>query len=109
MMLKKLDLPRGLPRGKAGKQSVLYLIIIIVIAVLVCVGFFYYISRTKIEEKPEEKKPTGKTMKEILESLSAPEGTAEPISEETRENLSAPSGNSNAVSQDILDSLSAPE
>jgi len=93
---------------KPDKQSLQYLGIIIIIAIVVCIGLFYYLKWTKIEEKPEEEKPAGVSVEEILKSLSAP-GEGEAISEEVQESLSVPSGNDSEVSQDILDSLSPVE
>jgi len=91
---------------KPDKKSLQYLGIIIVIAVLVCFGYFYYLKKTEIKEVLEQE-PFEKTMEEILESLSAPPGGAEPISDETREDLSAPS--ESEVSEDVLKNLTVPE
>ena len=63
MILKKLD-----------KQSILYLIIVIVIAVLVCIGFFYYrslISEPEIEDGALEELKRERIIKKQLEELNA--------------------------------------
>ncbi len=93
---------------KPDKNSLKYLGIIIIIAIIVCLGFFYYLKKTELKEVSEEK-PTGRTMKEILESLSASE-PGEPISEELLESLSASdSFEPSEDTEDILKSLTAPE
>jgi len=93
---------------KLDKKSLQYLGIIIIIAIIVCLGFFYYLKKTEIKEVSEQE-PAEKTMEEILKSLSASE-PGEPISEELQESLSAsddfePSGDT----ENILKSLTAPE
>jgi len=57
MILKRLD-----------KQSVLYIIVIIIIAVLVCVGFFYYrslISEPEIEEDSVKKAKRARILNQL--------------------------------------------
>ncbi len=94
---------------KPDKKSLQYLGIIIIIAILVCIGYFYYLKYTKIEERQEEEQPAGKTVEEILQSLTAPE-LGEPISEELQESLSASDGSeSSEDTENILKSLTAPE
>ena len=97
-MIKKLD-----------KKSLKYLGIVFAIAVLVWGGVSYYSRMLEIEEKPEEKKPTEKSLEEIIESLSASE-PGEPILEELQESLSASDGfEPSEDTENILKSLTAPE
>ena len=74
---------------KLNKKSLQYLGIIIIIAIIVCIGFFYYLKKTEIKEVSEQE-PVEKTMEEILKSLTAPEGAAEPVSEDIIKSLTAP-------------------
>ena len=74
---------------KPDKKSLQYLSIIIIIAIIVCVGFFYYLKKTELKEASEQE-PVGKTMEEIIESLTAPEGEVEPVSEDIIKSLTAP-------------------
>ena len=85
MEIKKPDLPRG----KAGKKSLQYLGIIIIIAIIICIGFFYYLKKTEIKEVSEQE-PTEKTMEEVIESLTAPGGKIEPVSDDVIKSLTAP-------------------
>ena len=73
---------------KPNKKSLCYLGVVLIIAILVCVGIFYYFSRSK--EIEEEKPPTEKSMEEIIKDLTAPEGVAEPVSEDVLKSLTAP-------------------
>lgn len=92
---------------KPDKKSLQYLAVVLVVAFLVGIGLFYYLSKTEI--KVPEEKPAGKSMEEIIESLTAPK-EGEPISEETKEGLSASSEEeSSEVSEDILKNLTAPK
>ncbi len=96
---------------KPDKKSLSRLGIVIAAAILVCVGSFYFLSRIpEIEEKQGQEGP--KSMKEIIKSLSAPVGEAEPVSEEVQESISIPSGAGDGepeVSEDILENLSVPK
>lgn len=97
---------------RPDKKSFLYLGIVLVVAILVGVGYFYYLKKTEIKEVPEEKKPAEKTMEEIIKDLSAPEGEQEPLPEGVIESLSAPPQKGKEALEDledVLKSLSAPE
>ena len=95
MILKKLD-----------KKSLQYLGIIIIIAIVVCIGLFYYFSK---EQEITVQEPSENPMREILKSLSASE-PGEPISEELQEGLSASDASElSEDTEDILKSLTAPE
>lgn len=76
---------------KPDKKSLKHLAIVLVAAILIGIGFFYYLKLTEIKELPEEK-PAGKPMKEIIKSLTAPipEGGVEPVPEEVIKSLTAP-------------------
>jgi len=81
MMIKKLDLPAG----KAGKQSILYLIIVIVIAVLVCIGVVYYrsqIPKVEIEDEMSEELKRQRIIKKQLEELAKFRENTEPLTEQ---------------------------
>ncbi len=77
---------------KLNKKSLQYLGGIIIIAILVCIGLFYYFKKTELKEVSGQE-PAEKTMEEIIESLSAP----------------APEGEVELVPEDIIKSLTAPE
>ena len=64
---------------KPDKQSILYLLIVIAAAVLVCVGV-YYISRTEIKEATFEKPET--VTERQLRKLDELRGDTPPLSEE---------------------------
>ena len=93
---------------KLDKRSLQYLGIIIIIAIIVYIGFFYYLKKTELKEVSEEE-PVERSMEEILQSLSAFE-PSEPISEELRESLSASDDfEPSEDTEDILKSLTVPE
>lgn len=93
---------------KPSKKSLCYLAIVLAIALLVFVGLLYYFSRPPKIEVSEEK-PVGRSMEEIIESLSAPGEAPESIPKQVQKNLSAPSKKQVEVSENILQSLTAPE
>lgn len=80
MTIKKLD-PSPSMKGKGlDKKSILYLIVIAA-AVIICIGVVYYLSRTKIEEEPEE--PEKETLiEQQLRELDQLRGEDQPLSEE---------------------------
>lgn len=97
MVLKKLD-----------KQSLKYLGIIIILAILVGIGLFYFL-KIRIQDLPKAVEgPPVDPMKQIIRSLTAPEGQAEPVGQEVLDSLSAPEGKSKPVPQEVIDSLTAP-
>lgn len=89
---------------KLGKQSILYLIIIIVIATLVCIGVVYYFSKEPeitVQEPPEDR------IKTILKTLgtSTPGEEGREVSEEELKNLGGSGENGKDVDKDILETL----
>lgn len=79
--------------------------IVIIVGIIAVVALYYYLVKYKVEEPARE---TEQTMEEILNSLSAPPGSVEPIPKETLNSLSAKSPGSE-IPEDVLESLSVPE
>ncbi len=94
------------------KRSLLRLGVVLAMAVLVCVAVFYSVFQMpEIEVKLAEKKPTGKTIEEIIKDLNAPpSGEEAQVPEEIIKDLTAPpSGEEAQVPEDILEDLTVPE
>ncbi len=79
------------------------LIAIVIITILIVLGIYYLIGNKSF--KKEE--PLQDEVENILDSLTAPNNSSEPISEEIQESLSAPVG-SNQPDEEVLNSLTAP-
>jgi len=102
-------------------KKVGYIILgIILLVTIVIFGYFikgkFFSSQVKdtapdiSEEKNKPKESEEKSLKEIIDSTTAPENT-EKVDKEVLDSLTAPSGtndNSQPVSDDILKSLTAP-
>jgi len=93
---------------KPDKQSLQYLGIIIIIAIVVCIGFFYYFSK---EPKITVQEPTEKTMEEIMRELMMPQGEPIPLPEEIINDLisSEKKGKPIPLSEEIINDLIAPK
>lgn len=90
---------------KPDKKSLQYLALVVIIAILVCLGFYYFLKMPEIEVQ----EPSKNQMKEIIKSLTAP-SPGEPISEETQQGLSAHSESEPSEDiEDILENLTAPK
>ena len=79
------NLKLDLPRGKAGKKSLQYLGVIIVIAVIVCIGYFYYcslISEPEIEDGALEELRQKRIISQQLRELEELRGDAKPLTDE---------------------------
>ncbi len=74
---------------------------ILILAIVAILSLYVYFINKSQEE-------TVMSMEEILESLTAPEGSAEPVSEEVFESLTAPEGTNVEISEEVLNSLTAP-
>ena len=97
---------------KPDKKSFQYLGIVVIVAILVGVGSFYSLSQMpKIEEKLAEKKPTGKTMKEIIKELTTPRGESKPLPEEIINDLtSSEKGEKQTpLPEEIINNLTTPK
>ena len=85
------------------KRKIIFILVLIIF--LLIIGSLVYFL---VFQKPAEKSPIvpeEKTIEEVLQSLTAPEGETPEISEETMENLTAPGGGE--VSGDVIRSLTA--
>jgi len=88
------------------RASILYLVAAIVSVVIVMGGLiFYLIYMPEVMPGPEDQVTDNKG---LIESVTAPENSGEPISEELQESLNAPDSDSRA-SGGVLDSLSVPK
>ncbi len=88
------------------KKPLIFISIILILFAGSIVYLFFKIKALKSAPVPKEK-----TMEEILETLTAPEGN-EPLSAEERktlETLTAPKKKTPPVSDDVLKSLTAPQ
>jgi len=93
MILKKLD-----------KKSLQYLGIIIIIAIVVCIGLFYYFSK---EQEITVQEPSENRIKTILKTLgtSTPGEEGREVSEEELESLGGSSNNGRDIDKDVLKTL----
>ena len=89
---------------KLDKKSLQYLGIIVIIAIIVCIGFFYYLKKTEIKEVLEQE-PSEKTMEEILESLGIPGREGREVPKEVLESLGVPGREGREASEEVLESL----
>jgi len=88
------------------KASVIYLVAAIASVVIVMGGLiFYLIYMPEVMPGPEDQVTDNKG---LIESVTAPDNSGEPISEELQESLDAPNSGGR-ISEDILDSLSVPK
>ena len=86
------------------KRKIYLIIVSLVVFALLVLGFFIF--RVKIAEKPPAEKE--KTLEEILQSLTAPEGELPQVPEEVIEDLTALEKLPD-VSEEIIQGLTAPE
>lgn len=95
---------------KPDKKSLQYLGIIVIIAIIVSVGFFYYLKWTEIEEVSEQE-PAEKTMEEVIKELTTPQGEPKPLSEEIINDLisSEKKGKPISLPEEIINNLTTPE
>ena len=97
---------------KLDKKSLKYLGIIVIIATLVCVGSFYYLSQVpEIEIKLLKKKPSEKTLGEIIRELTTPRGEPKPLPEKIINDLisSKKGGKTIPLPGEIVNSLTTPK
>ncbi len=76
---------------KPDKKSLLYLSIVIIIAILVCVGYFWYSSKTETKETNGNEELYAKLIKEIkikkqIKELEEERSKLEPLSKEEIQN-----------------------
>jgi len=93
MVLEKLD-----------KKSLQYLGIIIIVAILVCIGFFYYFSK---EPEITVQEPSEDRIKTILKTLgtSIPGEEGREVSEEELKGLGGSGKDGGDIDKDILETL----
>ncbi|MBU3942411.1 hypothetical protein KKA24_00330 [Patescibacteria group bacterium] len=80
------------------------LVAVIVITILIVASIYYLMQKEEI--KTEE--PVSEEVEDVLNSLTAPNNSADFISSEVQESLSAPDSENVQASEDVLNSLTAP-
>jgi len=83
--------------------------VVLIVAVLLIAGFFLYFRKIS---KPPVEKPLSpeEVQKQIIDSLTAPEGEEVKVPKEVMESLSAPTGTEpTPVPDDVLKNLTAPK